>query len=166
MFIDLRETDLLEGLQFCNEIYAILHSAKTNNNTMKPINRAKQRWISMGRPKIVKVWTCESDRFLALPAKLIYGPAFVVHDYLVTAMVNKSDFWFEILQKSKWLECAHTDVSRFWYDEIVIENINEEQPDNDNISANVDIPSDHEFLGEIEISSDESDDYPYDLEDS
>ena len=102
MFIDLRETDLLPGSQFCNEIYAILHSAKTNNNTMKPINRAKQRWVRIGRPKIVKVWTCETDNLLALPAKLIHGPAFVVHDYIDSAIENKSEYWFEIMPKDKW----------------------------------------------------------------
>ena len=70
------------------------------------------------------------------------------------------------MPKSKWQQCAHTDVSRYWHDDNLIENINEEVPDNNDTRMNVDIPPNHEFQGEIEISSDESQVYPYDLEDS
>ena len=108
---------------------------------MRPICRAKQRWISIGCPKIVKVWICDSDRFLALP-KLIHGPAFVVHDYLDTAMENKSDFWFKIIPK------------------------NEEETDNDDISVNCNLHDNHEFVGEVKLSSDDTENYPCDLEDS
>ena len=166
MFIDLRETDLLPGSQFCNEIYAILHSAKTNNNTMKPINRAKQRWVKMGRPKIVKVWTCESDRFLALPAKLIHGPAFVIQDYVDSAIENKSDYWFEIMPKDKWHQCAHSDHSRLWYDNNEVAYENENGSNDDDESVVVEVPPDGAFLGEIELSSDETEEFPDDIEDS
>ena len=57
-------------------------------------------------------------------------------------------------------------MTRYWYNDNVVENVDGDENDHDEASVIIDIPPNHEFLGEIQISSDEIEDYPDDLEDS
>lgn len=79
-------------------------------------------------------------------------------------MEIKSDYWFEIMPKNKWHDCVHQNMMTFWYDAYKNENndelsASENSFDDDEIDNNI-------FDGEIELSSDESEQYRSDHDDS
>ena len=115
MFLDLRNVTLLPGSAYENEIYCIVRSAKTNNRTMKPLRRARDKWIQLGRPSIAKVWTWERNKMWILPVKQIRKCAFVCHDYGDSNMTVKTEFLFEIMPKGIWHQGVSEGFGNDWY---------------------------------------------------
>ena len=148
MFLDLTTATLLPGSAYQNEIYCVVRSTKTNNRTLRPLKRAKDKWIQLGRPSLAKVWTWEKNKLWILPVKQIRKCAFVCHDFGDANMTLKTDFLFEIMQKEIWHQAVADNFGNNWYDGHEHLILEEELSDVDEAEI-------IEDLGNIEESSDD-----------